>query len=72
MIVKLINLPHVIYQESSEDEMANEAISVYIDNGDTLCLQQRENVIVLNRETVPELCKFLKGYATVPNRGGKP
>ena len=53
----------MIYQESAADEMANEAVSVYIDNGGTICLQQRENCIVLNSETVPELCKFLKGYA---------
>jgi hypothetical protein len=64
VIVKLFNRPYVIYQESAGDDMANEAVSVYIDNGDTLCLQQRENCIVLNRETVPELCKLLKSYVS--------
>ena len=66
MIVKLFRQPHVLYQEHGEDDMPNEAISICVDNGGTICLQQRDQCIVLNEQTVPELCKFLKGYKANP------
>jgi len=59
MIVKLSKQPHVIYQTAEPDGISNEAIIVHVDNGDELCLQQKGDTIVLDWDTIPELCKLL-------------
>jgi len=61
VIVKLWNQPHVIYQtaDSTSGEMENYAVIVHVDNGGALCLQQLNDTIVLDWDTIPELCKLL-------------
>lgn len=63
MIRKLFNQPHVLYQSNSVDEFPNTAVCVHVDNGGTICIEQEDNCIVLNPESVPELCKLLKKLA---------
>lgn len=69
MIVKQFRQSHILYQSAADDDMPNEAVGVCLDNGDTICLNQRDQCIVLNRETVPELCKLLKLLAAKPAGG---
>ena len=61
MIVKLWNKPHVIYQTTDADssDPENYAVIVHVDNAGALCLQQLKDTIVLDWETIPELCKLL-------------
>ena len=69
MIVKPFNTPLVVYQECGEGEMPNEALLVDIDNGDTPCIRQRDQCIVLNRLAIPDLIKALKALPPTSDRG---
>jgi hypothetical protein len=62
MIVKLFNHPHILHQtaDGGDYEIANSDIAGHIDNGGTICLEQEGRTIVINRASVPELCKLLK------------
>lgn len=64
MIVKLFNHGHVLYQTPDHDgDIANEAIAAQLDNNATICLEQLDQSIVINRASVPDLCKLLKKLA---------
>ena len=64
MIRKVWNNGHVLWQIAPEDTgIAEQAIVAHVDNGGTLCLEQEENCITVNWESVPELIHLLKGLA---------
>lgn len=62
MIVKLFNHAHVLYQRTGVDgELPNEAICGCVDSGGTICLRQGgSDDIVINKESVDELCELLR------------
>lgn len=61
MITKLFNHPRVLWQTADEaDEVPNYPVTACVDNGGTIVLGQEDQSIVLNRASVPELCKLLK------------
>ena len=59
-IKKLFNNPHVLYQ-TSDDEfgIAEPAISVCVDAGGLIILNQEDQEILVNRASAKELCKLL-------------
>ena len=64
MIAQLFNQPHVVHQTPGEnDPVPNEAIAAHVDNCGTILLQQIDSVIVIDRGTVPDLCRVLRKLA---------
>ncbi len=60
MIKKLFNDPHVLYQSVKDDtDLPESAIAIHVDNAGLICLSQENREIVLNKASVPELCKLL-------------
>lgn len=66
MIKKIFNSPHVLWQTpDTEVDLPNEAIAGCVDSGGTIVLTQGDNELVVNKATVPDLCKLLKQLAKV-------
>jgi len=61
MITTLFNNPRVLYQ--TDEDQPNEAIAASIDNGNSIVLEQEGRHIVIDPDSVPELCKMLKELA---------
>ena len=63
-IIKLFNRPMVLYQTADDDMSSGEAaISGCLSNDDLVCLSQEGRDIVINKASVPELCKMLRTLA---------
>ena len=64
MIKKLFtNNPHVLWQKSNDDmDWPNEAITICADSVGTICIDQKDQSIVINAASIPELCKLLKKF----------
>lgn len=61
MITKLFNHPHLLHQSCSDDYgMPEPDISACIDAGGLIILGQSGREILINPESVPELCKLLR------------
>jgi hypothetical protein len=64
MIDKLFNHPHVLYQTADdENDLPELPIGSSLDNFGMIILSQEGNSIVVNRASVPELCKLLRELA---------
>ena len=61
-IAKVWNRGQVIWQEA-EEEVPNAAILAHIDSAGTIVLQQEENQIVIDRQSVEMLVKVLRMLA---------
>lgn len=65
MIEKLNNNPHLLHQTADDsDGMEERPIAACTDASGLICLSQEGRTIVLNRATVPELCRLLKRLAS--------
>lgn len=62
MIRQLHDKPHVLWQKESDAAQAEEAIAMHADDC-IITLMQGEDVIHVNKGSVPELCKLLKKLA---------
>lgn len=64
MITKLFNHPHVLHQKpDAEFDIAEQAIGASIDGGGIIVLEQEGRHIVINRKSIPELCRVLRELA---------
>jgi hypothetical protein len=64
MIEKLFNNPHLLHQTADDDSSLPELpISGSVDSADIIVLSQEGRSIVINKASVPELCKLLKKLA---------
>ena len=65
MITKLFNNPHVLSQTADDDfGIAEPAISGSTDASGLIVLGQDGREILVNRKSVPELCRLLRKLAT--------
>jgi hypothetical protein len=63
-VTKLFNRPTVLYQTVDDDMSVPEAaISGCLDASGLVCLSQEGRDIIVNRASVPELCKMLRTLA---------
>jgi hypothetical protein len=61
MITRLFNHAHVLFQPFDDDHgVAEQAIAASIDNAGIIVLEQEGHHIVINPESVNELCRLLK------------
>lgn len=66
MITKLSsNQPHVLWQSVSEEDCAvpESALAISVDASGIISIQQEADSIILNKASIPELCKLLKKLA---------
>lgn len=64
MITQLFNNPHVLYQTADSDfEVSESAIGASVDGGGIIVLEQDGSHIVVNKASVPELCRLLRKLA---------
>jgi len=65
MIVTQFKHPHVMYQTPDDDEMhiSEPAIAACVDASGLIILQQGNDTLLVNRASVPELCKLLRTLA---------
>ena len=65
MITKLFNNPHVLSQTADDDDcgIAEPAISGSTDASGLIVLVQEGREILVNRKSVPELCRLLRKLA---------
>lgn len=72
MIAKVFTADaQVIWQSPDREELPNSAILVQVDCGGSLCIEQEENTIVIDRATLPELISILKKYLPAPEKKSK-
>lgn len=71
MITKLYREPHVLYQNADDGgfHVPEQAIAASVDSGGLIILEQGEDTIIVNRSSVPELCKLLRTLATFARKG---
>lgn len=70
--VKLFNHPRVLYQAPDEEYGISEpALACSIDNIGTIIIAQEGREILLNRESVPGLCRLLRELAKLAGGGGE-
>lgn len=63
MIRKLFNQPHVLHQTGNHDVQEQEAICFSSWDSGLISITQEEDEILINPESVPELCRLLKKLA---------
>ncbi len=61
MIVdRIYNHAHMLYQTADDDrDFPNPSLLIHMDNGDTVCIEQEDRELCLNKATIPELIKVL-------------
>lgn len=62
MITRLFNNPHVLYQGAAED-IPEPAITASTDASGLIVLSQEGRDLLINSESVNELCRLLKKLA---------
>ena len=61
MITKLFNHPHVLHQTTSDEYAPPEPdVSVCLDASGLIILGQGGQELIINPESIPELCKLLR------------
>lgn len=64
MITRLFNNPRILYQKASgEFDLPEAAIGASVDNAGIIVLEQEGRHVLINRQSVPELCRLLKEQA---------
>jgi len=64
MIVKQFHNPHVLYQTPDDElNLQEPAIAACLDPCGLMVLRQEANTLLVNRASVPELCKLLRMLA---------
>lgn len=60
MITRLFNNAHVLFQPTDEHGITEVAIGASVDDGGCIVLEQEGRHIVVNPDSVPELCRLLR------------
>lgn len=64
MITRLFNNAHILFQRENDDSMVPEAaIGASVDANKIIVLEQEGRHLVINRASVPELCRLLRELA---------
>jgi hypothetical protein len=58
--LKLFNSPKILWQETGDCGIPEQAIAGHVDNGETICLGQAGHSIVLNPESALSLVRMLR------------
>ena len=58
---RLFNNPVILYQQCDSDmDIPERDIGLHTDAGGLICIEQEGRTVIVNPESVPELCRLLK------------